>query len=75
MKTPIIETMYHFCEKLPEVKFNKTVPLSVAEPMEQQHFAGAGAEVFLAWLRLRSRVCKFFKMLQKPKIFHTGTKI
>jgi hypothetical protein len=41
------------------------VECSVAElelepdPVEQQLFAGAGAKVFLARLRLQSRVCKF----------------
>jgi hypothetical protein len=42
-----------------------TFLISVAEPelkpeqVEQQLFAEAGAKVFLAWLRLRSRVCIF----------------
>jgi hypothetical protein len=33
------------------------------EPVERQLFAGAGAKVFLA--RLRSRVCKFLKIVTK----------
>jgi hypothetical protein len=34
------------------------------EPVEQQLFAGAGAEVF--WDRLRSRYVDSYEMLQKP---------
>jgi hypothetical protein len=35
----------------------------VPEPVERQLFAGAGAEVFLAWLLLR--VCNFIKNVTK----------
>jgi hypothetical protein len=35
--------------------------------VERQHFAGAGAKVFLA--RLRSRVCKFLYNVKTPKFF------
>jgi hypothetical protein len=41
---------------------------SVPEPVERQHFAGAGASP--KKFRLRRRVCKFFKKCYKnPKFF------
>jgi hypothetical protein len=43
--------------------------ISVPEPVEQQLFAGAGAKVF--WPGSGAGYVNSYKMLQKPKIFHT----
>jgi hypothetical protein len=40
---------------------------SVAEPVEQQHFAGAGADVL--WLGFSSEYINSYKMLQKALNF------
>jgi hypothetical protein len=42
---------------------------SVAEPLEQQLFAGIRAEVF--WAGSGSGYVNSYKMLQNPVVFHT----
>jgi hypothetical protein len=61
-------SVHRYLETLnPGVEIDIVRLSSVAEPVERQLFAGAGAEVFLA--RLQSRVCKFLQNVTKTLIF------